>query len=78
MSRSRRNRPMHALGVLVLVSAALSASVGCQKTVLRPKDTRSQYDRYDQARNQRAEPYTEDEFGKRTPNLRGRLIVRDD
>lgn len=62
----------------VLAAGCLLALGGCQKTALRAKDDRSQFDRYDQARNQRAEPFTEDEFGKRTPNLRGRLIVRDD
>lgn len=70
-----------------VVTSALAATItlgcllalgGCQKTALRPKDDRSQFDRYDQARNQRAEPFLEDEYGKRTPNLRGRLIVRDD
>ena len=52
-------------------------SVGCQKTALRAKDERSQFDRYDQARNQKAQPFLEDEFGRRTPNLRDRLLVRD-
>jgi len=73
---SRRVSPR--IVVVVLAAGCLLALGGCQKTALRAKDDRSQFDRYDQARNQRAEPFTEDEFGKRTPNLRGRLIVRDD
>lgn len=48
----------------------------CQKTALRPDDVRSPYDRYERARSERAEPYLEDEFGRRTPNLRGRLLER--
>ncbi|MCA9303233.1 MAG: hypothetical protein KC996_03835 [Phycisphaerales bacterium] len=66
------------IGVGLLSAGFLVTIGGCQKTALRAKDDRSQFDRYDQARNQRAEPYSEDEYGKRTPNLRGRLIVRDD
>ncbi|MEX0876938.1 MAG: hypothetical protein WD114_05725 [Phycisphaerales bacterium] len=51
---------------------------GCQKTALRPDDMRSQFDRYDQARNQRAQPFLEDEFGRRTPNLTGRLLTSEE
>ncbi len=78
LAMGRRSKSLFVLrgGILALVCAAVVVT-GCQKTALRPKDTRSQYDRYDQARNQRAEPFSEDEFGKRTPNLRGRLIVRE-
>lgn len=53
-------------------------AVGCQKTALRPDDTRSQFDRYDRARSQRAEPYLMDEYGRRTPNLTDRLLVREE
>lgn len=51
---------------------------GCQRTALRPDDNRSQFDRYDQSRSQRAQPFLEDEFGRRTPNLKARLLVNDD
>lgn len=50
----------------------------CQKTHLRPDDVRSPYDRYERVRAERAEPYLEDEFGRRTPNLRGRLLERSE
>lgn len=66
---------------LVCVSIVLctfGAGLGCQKTALRPDDTRSQFDRYDQARNQRAQPFLEDEFGRRTPNLAERLLIRSE
>ncbi len=63
------------LGAIV---AALLASGGCSKTALRPDDVRSPYDRYERVRAERAEPYLEDEFGRRTPNLRGRLIQRSE
>ena len=64
--------------VIVLGAASLIVLSGCQKTALRPDDRRSQFDRYDQSRSQRAQPYLEDEFGRRTPNLKDRLLVRDE
>lgn len=63
------------LGALALVALTL-LQTGCQKSVLRPDDVRSPYDRYERVRAERAEPYLEDEFGRRTPNLRGRLLER--
>lgn len=72
----------HAKKAVPILTAALSLSVmlaaGCQKTALRPDDQRSQFDRYDQSRSQRAQPFLEDEFGRRTPNLKDRLLVRDE
>ncbi len=62
------------LGGALLVGAMSLA--GCQKTALRPNETRSQFERYDQARNQHAQPFLEDEFGRRTPNLSERLLER--
>lgn len=50
----------------------------CQRTALRPDDVRSPYDRYERTRAERAEPYLEDEYGRRTPNLRGRLLERSE
>ncbi len=75
--RSNFSTRITASNTLLVCATAAIVLGGCQKTALRSEDTRSQYDQYDQARNQRAEPYFEDEFGKRNPNLRGRLIVRD-
>jgi len=70
-------RSTSVLGVLGVVLALGLGMVGCQKTALRPDDDRSQFDRYDQSRSQRAEPFLEDEFGRRTPNLADRLLDRD-
>lgn len=67
------------LALLVALGVPLVlAGGGCQKTALRPDDMRSQFDRYDQARSQRAQPFLEDEFGRRTPNLTGRLLVGEE
>ncbi|MFG0298426.1 MAG: hypothetical protein ACF8K1_02350 [Phycisphaerales bacterium JB047] len=62
----------------VMLAAAFVCVAGCQKTALRPDDRRSQFDRYDQSRSQRAQPFLEDEFGRRTPNLKARLLVSDE
>ncbi|MEQ8770780.1 MAG: hypothetical protein RIB60_09770 [Phycisphaerales bacterium] len=62
------------------VCFALAAAVivgGCQKTPLRKDDQRSQFDRYDATRNERAPAYVQDAFGRRQPNLRGRLMGND-
>ncbi len=65
---------------VALAAAACAAVIlpACQKTHLRPDDVRSPYDRYERVRAERAEPYLEDEFGRRTPNLRGRLLERSE
>jgi hypothetical protein len=58
-------------GILMVIGGGVG---GCQKTALRPDDVRSPYDRYERSRSERAEPYLTDAFGRRTPNLRGRLL----
>lgn len=58
---------MAALGVSVLAAA------GCQKALFREDEPRSQFDRYDAVRDRRAPEYVFDEFGKRRPNIAGRL-----
>jgi hypothetical protein len=60
---------------LALVCALGAA--GCKKPLLSPDEERSQYDRYDAVRNQRAPQYVFDEFGRRRPALRERLLPKD-
>lgn len=74
-SRSIVRRPALLGAVSVLCLLGMSA---CQRTALRPDDNRSQFDRYDQSRSQRAQPFLEDEFGRRTPNLKARLLVSEE
>ncbi|MDX2118276.1 MAG: hypothetical protein SFY96_08860 [Planctomycetota bacterium] len=63
---------------LVLSVAAMAALLGgCTDPLLAPNEPRSQYDRYDAIRAQRAPSYLEDEYGRRRPNLRGRLLAKD-
>lgn len=77
-SRIKPTARRTAAALLSVAGAIVVFSVGCQKTVLRPDDVRSPYDRYERVRAERAEPYLEDEFGRRTPNLRGRLLDRSE
>ncbi|RMH30785.1 MAG: hypothetical protein D6692_01205 [Planctomycetota bacterium] len=77
MSESCDRHAARRVGTLVVFGclASLAMILGaCQKTVLRPDDVRSPYDRYERSRAERAEPYLQDEYGRRTPNLRGRLL----
>lgn len=64
------------MGVLAAGAGLLSG--GCGKPLLSPNEPRSQYSRYDLVRGQYAPQYIEDEFGRKLPNLRGRLLLPDD
>lgn len=61
----------------MLALAALACLGGCADPLLAPDEPRSQYDRYDAARDQRAASTYFDEFGYARPNLRGRLVPRE-
>jgi hypothetical protein len=62
----------------VLAWAALSAALaGCSEPLFPESEDRSQFAGYDRARDQLVPPYVEDEFGRRHPNLRGRLLTHD-
>jgi len=71
--------PRRALPLLALVLPAFGAALGagCSKPLLSPEESRSQYDRYDAVRSQYASQYIEDEFGRRRPNLKGRLMPKE-
>lgn len=69
---SRFAQPRQA--ALVLCGIALLALTGCRPGVFGPNEDRSQYDRFDQARDTRVQTLIEDEFGRKVPNLRKRLV----
>jgi hypothetical protein len=69
-------RASRSIALAALVFSGLSLA-GCQKPLLSPTDERSPYDRYDAARNQAADQYVYDEYGRRRPNLKERLLPRD-
>jgi hypothetical protein len=54
---------------------ALVLLPACQKPLFLPDEPRSQYDRDAALRDRRAPTYVMDEFGKRRPNVRGRLLT---
>lgn len=66
-------RPRHALFVVFAGALAL-AIAGCQPPLFSQRDPRSPYDQYDVVRDSYELPYIEDEFGRKKPNLRGRLV----
>ncbi len=67
-------------GLVLAQSLCAAAAVcigagGCEKPVFTPDEPRSQYDRFDAIRDQRAPSYVFDEFGARRPNVRQRLLI---
>lgn len=72
-----RSRRLRALALAPLALGALVALSGCSDALLSPNEPRSQYSRYDLVRGRFAPQYVEDEFGRRKPNLRGRLVQPD-
>lgn len=81
---SARTRSQCALlGVPVRLAAAallvlyICTLPGCYDPIFRVDEARSQYDRFDAVRDQRAAQYFYDEFGNRKPNIRGRLLGRE-
>ncbi len=61
---------------MVCVCLAVFES-GCTKPLLSPNEPRSQYSRYDLVRGRFAPQYIEDEFGRKMPNLTGRLLLAE-
>lgn len=49
----------------------------CTPPLLSPDEPRSQFDRYDAVRNQRADQSVFDDFGVKRPNLKQRLTPRE-
>lgn len=62
------------LAALLVAGACMAAVSGCRPPVFGPNEDRSQFDRFDQARDTRAQTLIEDEFGRKIPNLRKRLV----
>lgn len=74
-SMKRRVPAIRSVAPALALVAALAASSGCETPVLVPDEPRSQYDRFDAIRDQRAPSYVYDEFGSRRPNIRQRLLT---
>jgi len=76
MNRLASSRLVKCVAGVVLLTIAASFG-GCAKPLLSPTEERSQFDRYDAVRSRHAPQYIEDEYGRRQPNLRGRLEPRN-
>ncbi len=74
--RSPTTAHTRALLAIALAGAAIGLA-GCQKPLFSDRYQRTQFDRYDRSRNQFAKQYVEDEFGRKEPNLWGRLSPKD-
>ena len=72
--RSASKSAIHPVLPLAVLCLAAILLAGCRKGVFIPTEDRSQFDRFDTSRDERAEPFLEDEYGRKVPNLRGRLI----
>ena len=57
----------------MLLAAIVLGLGACGKTLLSPSDQRTPFDRYDLVRGEFQPQYIENKFGRREPNLRGRL-----
>ncbi|MGQ0628505.1 MAG: hypothetical protein ACT4PL_10455 [Phycisphaerales bacterium] len=74
--RMLRVSPLLAGGLSAL-ALVMMVGGGCARPLLSPEDERSPYDRYDALRNQYAQQYVEDEYGRQKPNLRARLSPKE-
>jgi len=70
--------PLLRRALLLALGAALTLPMlgvgGCSEPLFPRREAMTQFDRYDEARRRSVEPWLEDEFGRRRPNLRGRLL----
>ncbi len=70
----RRSRRAIALPIVLLAAGCAAGLGGCRRPLLTQDEDRSQFDRYRAVRETREPSYLMDEFGRRQPNLRGRLL----
>ncbi len=49
----------------------------CREPLFPQDKNRTQFDRYDLSRSQFEPQFVEDEFGRREPNIKGRLAPKD-
>ncbi|MCC6320636.1 MAG: hypothetical protein IT438_04270 [Phycisphaerales bacterium] len=77
MGCHRKRTINYSLGVAVLCGTIGAAMAGCSKPLLSPTEERSPFDRYDNVRGNYAPQYIEDQYGRREPNLRGRLTPKE-
>ena len=72
-NNSARRSSYDALLATAMLFAGAMILPGCEDPLLTPDEPRSQYDRFDAIRDQRAPSFVYDEFGRKRPNIRARL-----
>lgn len=78
MTKPRPSLGSRLLAISTILGLAALAAAGCRsRPLLSPEHERSQFDRYDRIRQEYEPQYVFDEFGRRRPNLAGRLLERD-
>lgn len=84
MSRTSEQRAwlpvrVHGLGAVcgLIALGWVCCASGCSRPLLAPSEERSPFDRYDAVRGDYAPQYIEDKFGRRQPNLKGRLTPKE-
>ncbi len=61
-------------GLIAVVLLAVPLIGGCRGSLVREKDDLTVFDRRDRMRGEQVELYRYNEYGRRVPNLRGRLL----
>lgn len=77
MSRRRTTIGAAILALELAFWVGITCASGCSRPLLAPTDERTPFDRYDNVRGRYAPQYIENEYGRREPNLRGRLGPKD-
>lgn len=62
--------------VALLVIGAAAVASGCRDPLITENQIRSPFHRYDRVRNQDADTFVRDEFGRPRPNVAARLAPR--
>ena len=77
-TQTRRPESPAALRAGLLCAGLVLAGslIGCAKPLFPQDEARTQFDRYDRSRDEYSPMFTEDEFGRRVPNLQGRLAPK--
>lgn len=63
--------------IRLLILLAAGASLGaCHRPLFPAAQPRTQFERFDQVRNQSVPQFIDDEFGRRRPNFQARLVPK--
>jgi hypothetical protein len=74
--RRRGCRTFAGLAVAGLAVGCAAALVGCRDPLITESQIRSPFHRYDRVRNQDADTFVRDEFGRARPNVAARLAPK--